>query len=468
MQLRPSRPLSVIGAMKDIAEYKITKAKADEAPTLVERAKLQLEWDKEDRPYDLSLKKQSVKKGEQDIAKTAMEIRAAFLSDIVNFSKWISEGETPEEKQKRIDIARQQITEKYEDEVTSTSPDAVAGDLIPPKLDEAQISRIADLAGEELVKLGKSDRLVHPKTGEVKVDALKDDPKTAMEAFLRNNPNASNEEIANFARLLQKPSSALTLEERKELEKYKAGLKKDRPGTGPERDRALRMSKLDEYRTLAKENPNNAYEKGIRLEDDGTVYLDAYGAPEILPPAHEVLGKRSMVNAIMQAGEHYDDAVELKELLKDPEVAANLKKAEDSGYWDRTKGTWNNRIFKYLRGLGITEDSKTATAIGRMQMMASIERKKYLGSAVTIPELKTITTWLPEANDSYDTMVNKINLIAKEGEQAFTRFLDFYKNQGNMTPFYKAFGIKRFSEGGTTENDRDAEFNRLMEKYGKK
>jgi len=46
MQIRPSRKLSVIGAMKDIQAYKLMKAKVAEAPTLLERAKLELEHDK--------------------------------------------------------------------------------------------------------------------------------------------------------------------------------------------------------------------------------------------------------------------------------------------------------------------------------------------------------------------------------------------------------------------------------------
>ena len=58
------RKLSVIGAMKDIQDYKIAKARADEAPTLVERARLQLEHDKKALPLDLKLKSQAVAEGD--------------------------------------------------------------------------------------------------------------------------------------------------------------------------------------------------------------------------------------------------------------------------------------------------------------------------------------------------------------------------------------------------------------------
>ena len=77
---RPQK-LSVTRAMKDIADYKITKAKADMAPTLVERAKLQLEWDKQDRPYDFAMKKNEAKKGQQENYKTWMETRTASVRD---------------------------------------------------------------------------------------------------------------------------------------------------------------------------------------------------------------------------------------------------------------------------------------------------------------------------------------------------------------------------------------------------
>ena len=443
---RPQK-LSVTRAMKDIADYKITKAKADMAPTLVERAKLELDWDKQDRPYDLKIKKQSIKKGEQDIAKTARETRTNFLGDIVSFYKWISEGEIPEEKEKRYAIARREITEKYEDEVTSASPDAVAGDLIPPEYDEAQISRIADLAGEELIKLGKNDRLVSKRTGEEKVGALEDNPKTAMAAFLKNNPDASNEEIANFARLLQKPSSALTLEERKELEKYKAGLKKDRPGTGAERDRATLIAKLPQFQAEAKTNPNKLYdEKGIRLDENAQPTVDAFGAPVVLPTFESVAGKRGAPKALMTMGEQWDDAKELQALLRKPKVADDLKREIDSGLLQRIKGKTLNELNKWMAEKGIASDSDTATAIRRMQRLASEERKEFMGVAVTELEVKSSLAWMPDAGDSYDAMINKINIMAQEGEQHFKRYMDVYKNKVNMAPYYNAWGLQRFYE----------------------
>ena len=53
--------LSVVGAMKDIQEYKLMKAKADLAPTLAEKAKTMWEWEKGGRGRKVQIEKETLK-----------------------------------------------------------------------------------------------------------------------------------------------------------------------------------------------------------------------------------------------------------------------------------------------------------------------------------------------------------------------------------------------------------------------
>jgi len=169
MEIRPSRKLSVIGAMKDIQDYKIMKSKADMAPTLVERAKLELEWDKEDRPDDLKLKKQSIKKGEQDIVAKERESLLNYYNDSASMAKWVLEGETEEEQRKRYDVAKRMIISSHEDHVTSAGPGGKPGDLMP-EFDIEGIKTVASLAAEKARKLQAVDPtkdIVDMGTGEI-------------------------------------------------------------------------------------------------------------------------------------------------------------------------------------------------------------------------------------------------------------------------------------------------------------
>ena len=67
-----------------------------------------------------------------------------------------------------------------------------------------------------------------------------------------------------------------------------------------------------------------------------------------------------------------------------------------------------------------------------------------MGVAVTELEVRSSLAWMPDAGDSYDTMMNKINLMSSEGEQHFRRYMDVYKDKANMAPYYKAWGLERF------------------------
>jgi len=216
-------------------------------------------------------------------------------------------------------------------------------------------------------------------------------------------------------------------------------------GTGKERERATLIAKMPQFQAEAKADPNKLYaQKAIRLDENASPTVDAYGAPVVLPTFESIAGKRGAPAALMSMSEQWDDAVELQTLLKDPKVADDLGREVDSGLLDRIKGMVGNKLDKWMAERHILADSKTAEAIRRMQRIASEERKLFMGVAVTELEIKSALAWMPDAADSYDAMVNKINLMATEGEQHFRRYMDVYKDKANMAPYYNAWGLERF------------------------
>lgn len=102
--------------------------------------------------------------------------------------------------------------------------------------------------------------------------------------------------------------------------------------------------------------------------------------------------------------------------------------------------------------------------ISRIQEYASEKRNQLLGAAVTEYEMKSVQPWLLDASDTFDIVLNKVGIARAEGEQALRRWLDIYKDQANMAPIYKAFGIDRFTPDNLSP---DADVDRLLKKYGK-
>jgi len=234
------------------------------------------------------------------------------------------------------------------------------------------------------------------------------------------------------------------------------------PTTKEERSTTQRIAALPKIKEL---DPNDAYGRGWKMNDDGTVFtqLDT-GAPVRLPDFDQKMGKRGMIRAVLEAGEQLDDAGKVWDLLQAPEVASTLRAAADAGFWDLAYGTWSNKIGEWLQRKGIAKNSKTTEAIIRMGRLASVDRKLFLGTAVSVSELKSIQTWIPAPGDSYDLMVSKIKVAVAEGKEVFNRFLDTYKDTANMSPFYKAFGISRFESGGDLKNLSNEE---LLKRLGK-
>jgi hypothetical protein len=215
--------------------------------------------------------------------------------------------------------------------------------------------------------------------------------------------------------------------------------------------------------TLSGMDPNKAYKLGYRMNEDGTVFTDPFtGAPERLPPFHEVMGKRGQIKEAKLAGELWDDAKQIWELLQDEDVRKDMVDLEaEAGrvgignLWGILQSKASQKIRKWMQERGISGDSKTGQLIARIQRFASEERKKYLGTAVTEQELKTILAWMPDAGASLGDIINKTRLAMNEGEEIFRRWLDIYKDVANMNPFYEAFGLKRFATSREIMSDTE-------------
>jgi len=230
-----------------------------------------------------------------------------------------------------------------------------------------------------------------------------------------------------------------------------------------EKERDLKMRK-EALSMINKATPEEAYSRGWKMNDDGTVFteLDS-NAPVKLPSFEKLMGKRGMTMAVLTAGEQYDDAVQIWNLLQDTEVKGALGAAKNAGMWDIAIGSWSNKINGWLQKNGYAYDSKTTQAIIRMGRLASRERKEFLGTAVSAGELQSVRSWMPDIGDSYELMIAKIRVVKDEGKEVFKRFLDTYKNEANMAPFYSAFGIKRFDNTGDS-----TEVKAIKNKYGLK
>ena len=250
------------------------------------------------------------------------------------------------------------------------------------------------------------------------------------------------------------------------IKRIKTASRPEPQTTVSEREILRKQGSVEKLQKMASEDPNKLYtEHSFKMNDDGTLYLHPVtNTPVELKTWTSAMGKRGQPKVAKALGEMWDDANELMTLLEDPEVAKTLKMAEGDGLWDLTRGKFKNTIQKWLQNKGISEDSKTATVIARIQRMASEERLKFMGTAVTEMEMRSALAWMPEGGDSLETMLNKTKLIQHEAKQEFVRWLNLYKNESNMGPWYKAFGIKRFPTGDNTPYENPVK-TRLNNKY---
>ena len=241
----------------------------------------------------------------------------------------------------------------------------------------------------------------------------------------------------NDAEEQKKAAATLAFNRQKELKASPNYKDKQEYGANPEL-----------VKTLETMGANEAYRSGYRVEDNGKIYLAPdTQRPEKLPNFTDEMSKRGAVASLEATANLWQDTKELDELLRDPEVAKNLKKVTELGknspVWDRWTGSVSNSVRAWMTKNKIAGNSKTADALRLTQMMASEKRKEFLGSAVTETELKTILGWMPSPGDSWDDMIGKNNLMMSQGRQTIENYLNIYKDVANMSPFYRAFGFER-------------------------
>ena len=105
-----------------------------------------------------------------------------------------------------------------------------------------------------------------------------------------------------------------------------------------------------------------------------------------------------------------------------------------------------NGLIKWMQQRGITADNKVGKLIVKIERMASQERKELLGAAVTETELRAITPWLPSAGDSFNTMLNKLDVMKTEMGQEFVNWIELFEGSYDVSPLYKAFKIDPFTK----------------------
>jgi len=308
-----------------------------------------------------------------------------------------------------------------------------------------QLKRRAGVTGQTPIQLGARERLIDPTTRETLVPALPTEPGAESKlTYSKRNPDGSVRTIKNV-----KPGS----EQERQLAGQGFVRGTQTVGVKPsveERKESRLRGAVDNLSERANIDPNKFHEdENFKQNNDGSLYLDPVSqAPVRMEAFHKATGKRTNITAIKGLGEQWDDAQELSELLALPSVQANLKKAQDAGLWDQVSGKWSNAITRWMQNTGISGDSPTATAVARIQRMASEERKRFMGTAVTENEIQSALAWMPSPGDSFETIQNKTNLMGQEAEQEFRRWIAIFEDVADMSPFYKAFGIKRFGQVG--------------------
>ena len=166
--------------------------------------------------------------------------------------------------------------------------------------------------------------------------------------------------------------------------------------------------------------------------------------------------QRARMSAINATGkvdtEKFYDALEIVELLKDPQVLRDLGQVKGgSGFWNRVKGMTKNEIRQWLVKKGVAPDNKTTEFVVRMSKMSSTDRHELLGSAMTSTELSFVKDWIIDPGDSLDTTIAKVKVIAAESKERFRHVLDSYKDRCDMSPYYEAYGLDRFETQGNAD-----------------
>jgi len=226
MQIRPSRPLSVIGAMKDIQDYKIMKAKADMAPTLAERAKIEWDWKKQDRTRDIEMKDEALKSVKLSNVEKERKTIVGFGQELANLvSDAYEKTESQEDFTEFIQLGLIKLKEDpgYADQIEDKDGNDVFDAAEIKREDAEAIYGRAMQKVETLMKPGDI-RIVKGFGGKETITQAPfkptedKDPKTMIEDWLKKHPNSTDAEKIAFAQSLKAKGIKMTLSDGTEIE----------------------------------------------------------------------------------------------------------------------------------------------------------------------------------------------------------------------------------------------------------
>lgn len=241
------RKLSVIGAMKGIQEYKIMKAQADLAPTLAEKTKTMWEYQKKALPV-------AQEQLETELKKSKLSLVAEERKNIVGFGNELAKL----------------MSDAYENSTTQDEfTKYVQQGLINLKKDPAYADQVEDKDGNDTfdpadIKREDAEAVYGRALEKVRTIAKPGD-MIIEEGFGGKE---------TFRQVPFKPTTTLTLEERKELETHKAELKPEPTALTLEGKKDFEAHKnklakdLAEFKSdLKKLEPEDKFNKATKLRD---------------------------------------------------------------------------------------------------------------------------------------------------------------------------------------------------------
>lgn len=164
--------LSVIGAMKDIQDYKIAKSQADLAPTIAEKTKTMWDWQKKDRARDIQIKETALEAGQLSNVEKKRKLMTEILTESAQIAKdAFDKTTTQEEFTEYLQTAYEQLKKKgpqYADELEDKDGNNVI-DLAEIPRDKAMEIHAGFLKRKEMVSVSAGARRV-PEDVEVEAE----------------------------------------------------------------------------------------------------------------------------------------------------------------------------------------------------------------------------------------------------------------------------------------------------------
>lgn len=217
--------------------------------------------------------------------------------------------------------------------------------------------------------------------------------------------------------------------------------------TDTQKDIKRRIKALPKVEELTAQDPNRAYSRGWKINDDRSVFKEFdTGAPVKMQHWTKGMGKRGNPKQLALIGGLFRDSKQILDLLEDPEVKESMGGFLEGGFLNQIKGKTVNTIRRMLQERGFSTKPKVMEVIARIHTFASEKRHDLLGAAVTPTEFRSVRGWLAEAGDTYPLLLEKMKLFASEGEERLREWVGMYDREFNFSEVYDAFGLTRFPE----------------------